>query len=178
MKRIWLFLPLVLAIALGFILYLGLGKDPSKLESARTGEPVPDFELALLDQPGTQVGPEVFEGRTRLLNVWATWCPACRDEHPYLMTLAEKGIPIVGLNYKDQREPAQEWLRSLGDPYSLVLFDPKGTLGFDLGVYGAPETYVIDAEGNVRHRFVGIVNEKVWEQELGPVYRRFSEQEG
>lgn len=178
MKRLWLFLPVVLAIALGVILFAGLGNDPSRLESARIGQPVPDFQLSLLSEPGTLVGPEVLQGKAALLNVWATWCPACRVEHPYFMTLQEQGVPIIGLNYKDQREPALEWLEDLGDPYVFNLFDAKGSLGFDLGVYGAPETYVIDREGIVRYRFVGVVDQKVWDEEIGPVYRRYAGEEG
>jgi cytochrome c biogenesis protein CcmG/thiol:disulfide interchange protein DsbE len=178
MKRIWLFLPLVLAIALGVILFAGLGNDPTRLDSARIGEPVPDFELALLAEPDKKVGPEVLRGETILLNIWATWCPTCRAEHDYFETLQAKGIPIVGVNYKNERDLALEWLDNLGNPYRFNLFDPEGTLGFDLGVYGAPETYVIDAEGIVRYRFVGAVDQKVWEEELEPVYRRYSGEEG
>ena len=175
MRRIWLFLPLLLAIALGYILFAGLGKDPSHLDSARLGDPIPPFELELLSEPGTTVGPEALKGQAALLNVWATWCPACRVEHPYFMTLKEQGVPIIGLNYKDQREPALQWLEDLGNPYVFNLFDAKGSLGFDLGVYGAPETYVIDAEGRVRYRHVGVVDQRVWEEEIEPVYREFSE---
>lgn len=178
MKRIWLFLPLVLAVALGVILFAGLGNDPSRLESARIGKPLPDFQLPLLAEPERTVGPEALRGEPRLLNVWATWCPACRVEHPYFMTLQEAGVPIVGLNYKDQRQPALDWLEDLGDPYRFNLFDPEGTLGFDLGVYGAPETYVIDRDGIVRYRYVGVVDERVWEEELGPVFRRYGGEEG
>lgn len=173
MRRIWLFLPVVLAVALGVILFAGLGKDPSHLDSARLGKPLPDFELELLATPGKTVGPEALRGEPLLLNVWATWCAACRVEHPFFMTLKEKGVPIIGLNYKNQRELALEWLEDLGDPYRFNLFDEEGTLGFDLGVYGAPETYLIDGEGTVRYRHVGVVDQRVWEEELEPVYRQY-----
>ena len=113
----------------------------------------------------------LFRGQVTLLNVWGTWCPACKDEHDDLMWLAEeKGVNIIGLNYKDNREDAQLWLDRLGDPYRKIIYDPRGTLGFDLGVYGAPETFVIDAEGVVRYRHVGVVNKAVWEQTLLPVF--------
>jgi len=105
-----------------------------------------------------------------LLNVWGTWCPSCRDEHADLMWLAEdEGVPIVGLNYKDQRAEAKAWLERLGDPYSTNVYDPEGSLGFDLGVYGAPETFVIGAGGTVLHRHVGVVNKQVWEETLRPL---------
>lgn len=178
MKRIWLFLPVVLAIALGVILFAGLYNDPSRLDSARVGKPVPDFELEMLAEPGKTVGPEALRGRALLLNIWATWCPSCRVEHPHFMALQEQGVPIIGLNYKDERELALQWLEDLGNPYQFNVFDAEGTLGFDLGVYGAPETYIIDADGIVRYRFVGIVDKRVWDEELGPVYRRYSSEEG
>jgi cytochrome c biogenesis protein CcmG/thiol:disulfide interchange protein DsbE len=109
-----------------------------------------------------------------LLNVWATWCPACSVEHPYLVKLAkEKDVAIVGLNYKDDRNKALEWLSKLGDPYSINISDPEGRLGLDLGVYGAPETYVIDQQGIIRYRHVGIVDEKVWSQVLEPLMRQY-----
>ena len=174
MRRVWLFLPLVLAVALGLILFAGLGNDPTRLDSARIGKPVPDFALSLLRNADQEVGPEALRGEAILLNVWATWCPACRVEHPYLMELNARGIPIVGLNYKDQRQPAIEWLSDLGDPYRFNLFDPEGVLGFDLGVYGAPETYIVDPEGIIRYRHVGVVNEQVWEEQLEPIYGQYS----
>ena len=145
MNRLWLFLPLVLAITLGGVLYFGLGQDPSKLDSALVGESVPQFQLSLLQAPEQKVGPEVFSGRVQLLNIWGTWCPACRVEHAQLNKLAKQGVPIVGLNYKDERPAALEWLEQRGNPYLTVIYDPEGSLGFDLGVYGAPETYLIDA---------------------------------
>ncbi|MFW5823884.1 MAG: DsbE family thiol:disulfide interchange protein, partial [Marinobacter sp.] len=130
MRRALLFLPVLVALAFGIFLYTGLGKDPQELESARIGKPVPAFELADLKDPDRTLTPEVFRGQVSLLNVWATWCPACRDEHEDLVWLAEeKDIPIIGLNYKDNRELALRWLQDLGDPYQLTLFDPKGRLG-------------------------------------------------
>ncbi|WP_404361852.1 DsbE family thiol:disulfide interchange protein [Marinobacter sp.] len=177
MRRLFLFVPLALAVALGWVLFAGIGKDTSYLESALIGKPVPEFQLAQLENPEATLGNEVFMGQVSLLNVWGTWCPACRDEHPDLIWLArEKGMPIIGLNYKDNRSAALEWLENLGDPYQINLFDPQGKLGFDLGVYGAPETYVIDSEGVVRYRHVGVVNEKVWEQTLEPLVRKYREE--
>lgn len=169
MKRVFLFLPLLIALGVGIFLFAGLGKDPTKLESVLVGKPVPDFRLESLEDADTSLTPSVFQGEVSLLNVWAEWCPACWDEHGYLMFLArEQGIRIVGLNYKDQRETAFRFLNRLGNPYETIIFDPKGALGFDLGVYGAPETFVIDTNGVVRYRHVGVVNQKVWEDVLKP----------
>lgn len=170
MKRFLLFLPLLIAVVLGVVLFAGIGKDPTKLESALIGKPVPAFSLKDLNTPETQLNETLFKGKVQLLNVWGTWCPACRDEHDDLMWLAEdEGVSIVGLNYKDNRDDALVWLDRLGNPYSTSIYDPRGTLGFDLGVYGAPETFVIDEQGVVRYRHVGVVNEEVWQEILLPV---------
>ena len=170
MKRILLFLPLLVAIVVGVVLFAGIGKDPTKLDSALVGKQVPAFSLRDLITPESTLDESLFQGEVTLLNVWGTWCPSCRDEHDDLMWLArEKKIAIIGLNYKDSRDDALIWLDRLGDPYRTIIYDPKGTLGFDLGVYGAPETFVIDAAGVVRYRHVGVVNNEVWEQVLLPV---------
>lgn len=177
MRRALMFLPVLVAVSFGLFLYAGLGKDPTELDSALIGKPVPAFELNDLENPDRTLTPSVFRGQVSLLNVWGTWCPACRDEHEDLVWLAkEKGIPIIGLNYKDNRNAALRWLDDLGDPYQLTLFDPQGTLGFDLGVYGAPETYIIDKEGIVRYRHVGVVNPQVWEEDLAPIVRQYQEE--
>jgi len=170
MKRFFLFLPLILALVLGVVLFAGIGKDPTTLESALIGKPVPDFTLQSLQEPDLQLGNSLLKGKVQLLNVWATWCPSCRDEHGDLLWLAqEQGVSIIGLDYKDNRDDALSWLETLGNPYQTVIYDPRGTLGFDLGVYGAPETFVIDARGVVLYRHVGVVNRKVWEQTLLPI---------
>lgn len=174
MKRSLLFIPLLLAIALGLVLYFGLGTDKSQRPSALVGDPVPPFNLPGLADPGQRYTEAMFQGQITLLNVWGTWCPACRHEHPYLVSLArqlgqDSTVRLVGLNYKDTRDAAREWLRDLGNPYQQVVFDADGTLGFDLGVYGAPETFVIDADGVIRYRHVGIVNEQVWAETLQPL---------
>ena len=170
MKRFFLFLPLIFALVLGVVLFAGIGKDPTTLESALIGKPVPDFTLASLHDPDLQLDNSLLKGVVQLLNVWATWCPACRDEHGDLLWLArEQGVSIIGLDYKDNRDEALGWLNTLGNPYQTVIYDPRGSLGFDLGVYGAPETFVINAEGVVLYRHVGVVNRKVWEQTLLPI---------
>jgi len=167
-------IPLIIAIGLALVLYTAIGKDPTKLETARLNDPVPEFNLSTLENDLQVVTQEQLKGKPMLLNVWATWCPSCRVEHDYLLQLSRAGIPIVGLNYKDERPAALEWLARLGNPYELNIFDPQGKLGFDLGVYGAPETYLIDNKGYVRFRHVGVVDAKVWAQTLEPLYAKLS----
>lgn len=170
MKRMLLFIPLVLAVVLAVVLFYGLGQDPNKLESARIGDPMPLFSLPALKDDKRVLTVADLQGKPALLNVWATWCPSCRTEHPYLNKLASQyNVPIFGLNYKDDREAALEWLGKLGDPYVFNIYDVKGTLGFDLGVYGAPETYVLDKQGVVRYRHVGVVDDRVWAETLSPL---------
>ncbi|MDX1756649.1 MAG: DsbE family thiol:disulfide interchange protein [Marinobacter sp.] len=177
MRRVLMFIPVLLAVALGIVLFAGIGKDPTQLESALIGKPVPVFSLADLQDPDRVHHDDVFQGEVSLLNVWGTWCPSCRDEHDDLVWLArDEGVRIVGLNYKDNRDLALEWLDKLGNPYALSLYDPQGRLGFDLGVYGAPETYVIDADGIVRYRHVGVITPRVWQETLRPVVDQYAKE--
>ncbi|STI47520.1 thiol:disulfide interchange protein (cytochrome C-type biogenesis protein) [Escherichia coli] len=111
-----------------------------------------------------------------LLNVWATWCPTCRAEHQYLNQLSAQGIRVVGMNYKDDRQKAIRWLKELGNPYALSLFDGDGMLGLDLGVYGAPETFLIDGNGIIRYRHAGDLNPRVWEEEIKPLWEKYSKE--
>jgi cytochrome c biogenesis protein CcmG/thiol:disulfide interchange protein DsbE len=168
-KRLVYFAPLLAAFGIGLILYTAIGKDPTKLETARKDDPFPSFSLADLHQPERVRTDADLAGKIRLVNVWATWCPSCKAEHGYLQALSDSGVNIVGLNYKDERTAALQWLQQLGNPYEFVIDDPKGSLGFDLGVYGAPETYVVDALGVVHYRHVGEVNERVWASTLKPM---------
>lgn len=172
MARIRLFVPLIIFLALAALLYLGLGHDPRELPSALVDRPVPAFALPALgdDKPLDQT---LFRDSPRLLNVWATWCSACRDEHPFLVELARAGVSIVGLDYKDDPAAARRWLADMGNPYQEVIADREGRLGLDLGVYGAPETYVIDAAGVIRYRHVGVLNAQVWRERIEPVYRQW-----
>jgi len=178
MSRLKLYLPLAIFAILAGLLYRGLNNDPTELPSALIGKPFPSFELQSVESAETIVTLQDLRGEVTLVNVWATWCFACRLEHAMLNQLAEQGVKIVGLNYKDTRPAAQKWLAERGDPYWLNLFDPRGGLGFDLGVYGAPETYLVDAQGIVRYRRVGVVDERNWAGELGELYRHYSDQVG
>ena len=171
MKNLKLFIPLGIFLVLALFLYQGLSRDPSELPSALISRPVPDFSLPDLLNPEQPLDQSIFEGQVSLLNVWGTWCAACRIEHPYLVELAQQGVPIVGMNYKDDRAAAQQWLVDKGDPYSENFEDREGRLAIDLGVFGAPETYLVDHHGIIHYKHVGVVNEQVW-AEMGAVYRR------
>jgi cytochrome c biogenesis protein CcmG/thiol:disulfide interchange protein DsbE len=171
-NRVALFIPLVLFAALSLVLLLGLDKDPQELPSALVGESFPAFVLPSLDDEQQMLSPDDFAGQVVLVNVWATWCFACRIEHPMLNQLADQGVAIVGLNYKDKRAEAKAWLYQRGNPYIMNIFDQQGTLGLDLGVYGAPETYLVDKNGVIRYRRVGVVDDRVWNDELKALYEQ------
>src|SRR5690606_11768911 len=162
MKRAVLLIPLVLFLIMAAFLGRGLFLDPAELPSALIDKPFPAFNLPNLDQPEGSLSEVDLKGKPALVNVWATWCPSCRAEHPVLNKLSEAGVNIHGINYKDERGPAQKWLRELHNPYQLNIEDAKGSLGVDLGVYGAPETFFVDAKGIIRHKYVGGIDEKVW----------------
>ncbi|UUE56059.1 DsbE family thiol:disulfide interchange protein [Pectobacterium aroidearum] len=184
MSRKILLIPLVLFLLLAVALLWQLvrnsdGDDPMRLESALIGKPIPEFRLESLDQPGKVYNQsELSDGKPLLLNVWATWCPTCRAEHQFLNTLAAQGIRVVGMNYKDERPKAVEWLKTLGNPYAMSLFDGDGMLGLDLGVYGAPETFLIDGKGIIRYRHAGDLNMQVWQETLQPLWEKYSKEGG
>lgn len=176
-----LFLPLILFISFVFVALVQLqrnaqGEDPKALESVLIGKQIPlqGMQDLFSSKPIT---PQLFQqGQPLLLNVWATWCPTCYAEHQYLNQLATQGIRIIGLNYKDSSDKALKWLKDLGNPYQVVIKDEKGTHGLDLGVYGAPETFIIDGKGIIQYRHVGDVNNEVWQNKLLPIYQTLREQ--
>jgi len=169
-KVITLFVPLILFFIVCIFLFKGLYSDPRKLDSALVGKPVPQFVLQDIYDPNKQHDASVLQGKKMLLNVWATWCPTCYAEHKFLNQLAAQDIYIVGLNYKDERKKAIQWLTDLKDPYKISLFDGNGMLGMDLGVYGAPETYFIDSKGIIQYRHVGDLNARVWDDQLKALF--------
>ncbi|REL28228.1 DsbE family thiol:disulfide interchange protein [Thalassotalea euphylliae] len=178
MGKIIRFLPLIVFIALGAVLYRGLFLKPQELPSALIGKPVPAFSLPGLKNAEAVLTPASLKGQIVLLNVWATWCPSCRYEHPYLIDLAKGGqVSLYGLNYKDDRQAALKWLDDLGDPYLLNVFDEAGRLGLDLGVYAAPETFVIDHHGIIRKRFAGPIDAKVWQEEFAPLVKMIRQEQ-
>jgi cytochrome c biogenesis protein CcmG/thiol:disulfide interchange protein DsbE len=167
----WRFgIPLLIFAALVALLAVGLTRDPSRVPSPLIGKPVPAFDLPRLTEPDRTLGLDDLKGQVSLLNVWGSWCVACRVEHPFLMELAARGtVPIYGLNYKDDRDQAMTWLNRYGNPYTASAFDPKGRVGIDLGVYGAPETYIVDAEGTIAFKQIGPITEEVWKNEMLPL---------
>ena len=160
-------LPLVLFLALSVFLALGLDRDPQYIPSPFIGKPVPAFTLESLESPAEKVSTQDFAGRAYVINVWGSWCPACYDEHPMLLEYAAQNeLPIVGLNWKDTREKGIRWLNRLGDPYVANAFDPVGDAGINLGVYGAPESFLIGADGIVLYKHVGPLTPDVWRDQF------------
>lgn len=177
MKRLLMLLPLLAFVLLAVVLYSGIGKDPSELPSALIGKPLPAFSLPSVDKPQTMLTQADFKGPA-LVNVWATWCISCKVEHPVLNALSQRGVTIYGINYKDEQVAAQKWLKEFHNPYQLDVDDAQGSLGLDLGVYGAPETFMIDAQGVIRHKFVGVIDERVWQEQLAPLYSQLVDEAG
>lgn len=170
MNRFKLFIPLIIFFLLGLLFLVGLRLDPNDLPSELIDKPVPAFSLPTLAGEGEVMTAEQLKGKPYLLNIWATWCPACRHEHPYLLKLAEQGIPIYGINYKDDTDAARVLLQKTGDPYVANIVDKEGILGLDLGVTGAPETFLVDAAGIIRYRLVGVLDEEIWTSTLAPIF--------
>ena len=166
----------VFGVLLGVVLFaamamFGIKNDPSELPSALVGKPFPEFSTHSVDDLDAVITREDLLGRPALVNVWATWCVSCKVEHPVLNDLAKQGVVIHGINYKDDNPAALRWLKDFLNPYQLNISDPKGTLGLNLGVYGAPETFIIDKKGIIRHKFVGVVDKRVWREKLAPIYQ-------
>jgi cytochrome c biogenesis protein CcmG/thiol:disulfide interchange protein DsbE len=166
----------VFAILLAF-LFVGLGLNPREVPSPLVNRNAPAFELAQLHKPDAPFTHKDMAGKVWLLNVWASWCVACREEHPVLVELAKKKIvPIVGLNYKDQPDEGRAWLKQFGDPYNLSVMDRDGRVGIDYGVYGVPETFVIDKQGVIRFKQIGPVTPAVLEKKILPLIRELEKQ--
>ena len=156
---------LVIVLAAGFTL-----RDPHLLPSQMIDKPFPPFKLASLEDPNRMLTATDIKGQVALVNVWATWCPNCAMENPELMRIAIKdGIPIYGIDYNDDPSKAAEWLKNNGNPYKFNIVDDKGTLGIDLGVYGAPETFILDADGVIQHRYVGPIDRRAFNDEILPI---------
>ncbi len=170
MSKLIRFLPLVLFIALGVVLYRGLFLNPQAMPSAMIGKKLPAFSLTPVKDANVTFTEKDLKGDIVLLNVWGTWCPSCRFEHPYLLDLAKSNrFSLYGLNYDDERELAQEWLDKLGDPYVFSAFDDTGKLTVNLGVFAAPETFVIDHNGIIRKRYAGPIDARIWQKEFEPL---------
>ena len=189
------FIPLGLFLVLVAFLAVGLKRNPQEIPSPLLGKPAPLFSLSTLDAGGAKFGPQDMKGKVWMLNVWATWCAACRDEHPLLVAFSKANqLPIVGLNYKEvqaqdapagrqltpedklriARDRSAVWLQRLGDPYVVSVFDLDGRVGIDYGVYGVPETYIIDKEGVIRFKQVGAVTLETLQSQILPLVQKLN----
>ena len=163
-------LPIVLVAILIPIFVIGLGRNPNELPSPFIGKPAPQFELPTLKDPSRTIGTADFADRAVLVNVWATWCVGCRQEHQFLLDLANSGaIPIFGINWRDTPQEAMRWLEQLGDPYVASADDRDGRVGIDWGVYGAPETFLVGTDGTVLHKHLGPLSWPIWERDFVPL---------
>jgi len=163
-------IPLGLFVVLVLFLAVGLGLDPREVPSPLVNKPAPVFKLTQLEQPELQFGTEDLKGKVWLFNVWASWCVACRQEHPVLMEFSRTQlVPIIGLDYKDQRKDALGVLRRAGNPYDVTAFDGDGRVGIDYGVYGVPESYVIDKAGVIRYKHIGPITTEALQKTIIPL---------
>jgi len=166
-RFIW---PLVAFLILAGFLYVGLKLDPREVPSPLIDKPAPAFNLPQLHDTSKRFSTEEMKGKVWLLNVWASWCVTCREEHPTLISLAKQHIvPIYGLDYKDDKESGEAWLRQGGDPYTVSVLDRDGRVGIDYGVYGVPETYIIDKQGIIRYKQIGLVTEQNLREKILPM---------
>jgi cytochrome c biogenesis protein CcmG/thiol:disulfide interchange protein DsbE len=173
MKFLKFAIPLVIfALLVGFFA-IGLTRDPREVPSPLIGKPAPQFKLTRLEAPERTFSPEEMRGKVWLLNVWASWCVSCRVEHPVLVDMSRrKLVPIIGLDYKDQRADGMKWLATHGDPYLLSAYDDEGKVGIDFGVYGVPETFVIDKEGVIRYKQIGPITPEALDRKIMPLVRK------
>lgn len=172
MRLLRFLLPILLFAIIALFLYKGLDRDPRNLPSPLIGKAAPSFTLPVLGGDGRHWSPETLRGQVWLLNVWGSWCAACRVEHPLLNDLARAGnVTIVGLAWKDKPEASAGWLQRLGDPYSVVISDLDGRAGVDWGVYGAPETFLVDKKGTIRFKHVGAITPELLRTRLMPMVR-------
>jgi cytochrome c biogenesis protein CcmG/thiol:disulfide interchange protein DsbE len=173
MKFLKFAIPLVIfALLVGFVA-IGLTRDPREVPSPLIGKPAPQFKLTRLEAPERTFSPEEMRGKVWLLNVWASWCVSCRVEHPVLVDMSRrKLVPIIGLDYKDQRADGLKWLTTHGDPYLLSAYDDEGKVGIDFGVYGVPETFVIDKEGVIRYKQIGPITPEALDRKIMPLVRK------
>ena len=175
MKR-WQFIaPLALFVVLLGFLGVGLNLNPREVPSPLINKPAPDFALPRLDDPSQTIALKDLAGRVWMLNVWASWCVACREEHPLLVDYSRRAtVPLYGLNYKDGRDDALGWLARYGNPYTASLSDTKGLVGIDFGVYGVPETFIIDKQGVVRFKHIGPVTPQVLRERIEPLLKELN----
>jgi cytochrome c biogenesis protein CcmG/thiol:disulfide interchange protein DsbE len=178
MGKLIRFIPLILVVALGVVLYRGLSLNPTELPSAMIGKSFPQFSLYTVNDAQSLKTQQDLKPGIKLVNVWGTWCPSCRVEHDFLLELSKSSrFTIYGLNYDDERDLAQRWLTTLGDPYHFSLFDEEGKMSVNLGVYAAPETFVVDHNNIIRKRFAGPLNPNVWRKEFEPLLIKIEQEQ-
>jgi len=173
MKKTKFLIPLAVTLLLSVFLFRGLFLNPQEIPSALIGKPVPAFDLKRLDAEG-RVTRDALLGKVYLVNVWASWCSVCSAEHPLWEKFRNSGVrfTLVGYNYKDDPRAARSWLQSHGNPYDLILADPDGKTAIDFGVYGTPETFLIDKKGLIREKVIGLVSEEIWRERIAPLIKR------
>jgi len=174
--KIKFLIPLIIFVVVCGFLTIGLNLDPKKVPSPLINKPIPSFTLNQLINSEKKFTNRDLLGKVWLLNIWASWCPACRDEHPLLMEIAKNNsIPIIGLNWKDDKKAAINVLKKTGNPYQLSIFDPNNKVGIDFGVYGAPESFIIDKKGIIRYKHIGPLNSKTWYNQLLPIIKQYQQ---
>lgn len=166
-QKIWFLIPLILFVAFIIMLYFRLGKDTKVITNTSLNRPVPAFSLPLLNNPKQLVTTADLPKKPYLLNIWASWCVTCKIEHPFLLQMSKQGIPIVGVNYKDELPDALAYLNSHQDPFTLNLQD-KGNFGIDLGLTGVPESFIVDSNGNIRQHILGEINQERFDKQVLP----------
>jgi cytochrome c biogenesis protein CcmG/thiol:disulfide interchange protein DsbE len=172
MRSLRFLLPLAVFVGIVVFLWAGLSLNPREIPSPLVDKPAPEFRLAQLNAPDKTLGTSDMKGQVWLLNVWASWCVSCRVEHPLLNELAKANIvPVIGLNYKDKVAEGRAWLAQNGDPYKLSVVDADGRVGIDWGVYGVPETFVVDKNGVIRYKHIGPVTAEALEKKIIPLVR-------
>lgn len=173
-NRMKLFIPGVFFLVMLGLLLFGLGRNPNQVPSALVDRPLPQFSLPSLEDPEAVIATADLTGGISIINFWATWCPPCHVEHPYLVEISarERDVHFIGVNYKDDPEEARLFLEEKGSPFEKIIVDLDGRLGIDFGVAGAPETFIVDSFGTIRYRHVGIINNQIWEETFEPIIAR------
>lgn len=175
MKYLRFLTPLAVLLGLVWFLAAGLKLDPKEVPSPLINKPAPTFALTQLDNPEKTIRREDMLGKVWMLNVWASWCVACREEHPLLVEFSRKKlVPIYGLNYKDERMAGMKWISNFGNPYDASLWDHDGRVGIDYGVYGVPETFIIDRDGVIRYKQIGPITEEALRTKIEPLLRKLN----
>ena len=175
MKHVRYLVPMGILLVLLYFLRAGLSLNPKEVPSPLIGKPAPEFSLPRLDQPEQRISRADMVGQVWVLNVWASWCVACRQEHPLLVQYAKQSkVPIYGLNYKDERAAGMKWLADFGNPYAASISDRDGRVGIDFGVYGVPETFVIDREGIIRYKQIGPLTPEVLRNTIEPLLKQLN----